>query len=234
MVLIVDDEIEIRRLLSVQLKREGFRVYSAESGEKALELLQNGLHVDALVSDIRMPGGIDGVELIRHLNKDNIRLPVNILMSGHAILHPQEIEELRIDRCLSKPFSVKKLSLILRDCLENHSNQGPAARKFPRTQEKLAVKETRQEVEIEQTFDLSVGGVFIQSQAPLQVGQRFKVQIDLQPPLMVELEVKWLRSKPQKNKPAGVGCEFVNLAEADAERLREYLASKTDQAESLS
>ena len=49
-VLVVDDEQELRKLLSIQLKREGFKVYSAESGEKALDLLRRGVHVDAIVS----------------------------------------------------------------------------------------------------------------------------------------------------------------------------------------
>ena len=71
-VLVVDDEQELRKLLSIQLKREGFKVYSAESGEKALDLLRRGVHVDAIVSDIRMPGGMDGIELMRSIQAENI------------------------------------------------------------------------------------------------------------------------------------------------------------------
>ena len=222
-ILIVDDEQELRKLLTIQMKREGFKVYSTESGEKALDLLRSGVHIDAIVSDIRMPGGMDGVELMRSIKKENIRLPVSILMSGHAILHPEEIEELQVDHCLSKPFSVKKLSTVLRESLARNTGDGTFARKYPRTQKEVVVSDKGQEVEADKTFDLSLGGVFIQTQADLEPGNRFSVQIDLDPPLLVELEVKWVRKEASLNKPPGVGCEFVNLSEEDSKRLSEYL-----------
>ncbi|MCA9681631.1 MAG: response regulator, partial [Myxococcales bacterium] len=53
-VLIVDDEEPMRHMLDLLLRRGGFEVVSAESGERALELLERE-PVDVILSDVRMP-----------------------------------------------------------------------------------------------------------------------------------------------------------------------------------
>jgi CheY-like chemotaxis protein len=223
-VLIVDDEQELRKLLTVQLRREGFNVYSAESGEKALELLKAGVHIDAIVSDIRMPGGMDGVELIKTLKEQNIILPVNILMSGHAILNPEEVKALDLDHCFSKPFSSKKLAAILNEKLTN-MDSGKSPRRYPRLQTEIGVGD---EDINSQTVDVSLGGVFIKMDDPLPVGAKISVQIDLEPAFIAELEVKWIRESAEGTKPSGVGCEFINISTEDAIRLKEHLEQLDD------
>lgn len=221
-VLVVDDEQELRKLLTVQLRREGFNVYSAESAEKALELLKSGIHVDAVVSDIRMPGGMSGVDFIKTLREEKIILPVNILMSGHAILQPDEINNLDIDHCFSKPFSVKKLAGVLNQKLST-VDESKSPRKHPRVQSQLDVAEAVEEEFLSKTMDVSLGGVFIRMDSPLPIGTRFSVQIDLDPAFIVELEVKWARGDSGATKPSGVGCEFVNLSSDDENRLKGHL-----------
>lgn len=228
-VLVVDDEQELRMLLTVQLRREGYDVYSAESGEKALELLRSGVHVDALVSDIRMPGGMDGIELIKAIRSEKIVLPVNILMSGHAILHPEEIKKLGIDVCFSKPFPAKKLAGALEEMLANVDGK-KSPRQYPRMQTRIDVEE---EEFSSQTMDVSLGGVFIRMDQPIAVGTRFSVQLDLEPPFVAELEVKWVRPLSTEVKPSGIGCEFVGVSEADILRLREHLTGLGQSASSL-
>ncbi|MAF89647.1 MAG: hypothetical protein CL674_00135 [Bdellovibrionaceae bacterium] len=219
-VLVVDDEQELRKLLSIQLKREGFKVYSAESGEKALDLLRRGVHVDAIVSDIRMPGGMDGIELMRSIQAENIRIPVNILMSGHAILDPDEIERLKVSRCLNKPFSVKKLKKILEDSFEEPPEEGVITRKFPREQKVVGIQN---EDKLQKSFDLSPGGVFIQTKMKMDIGTVFRVRLDIDEPIMVDLKVKWVREEQQGAKPSGLGCEFINLSSEDLEKIYNFL-----------
>ncbi|MBI0535400.1 response regulator [Roseomonas sp. KE2513] len=81
-ILLVDDEAPLRRLSAVALERAGHRVTQAEDGDTALELVEDGLTPDALVSDISMPG-TDGVALARALRARRPDLPV-ILTSGYA------------------------------------------------------------------------------------------------------------------------------------------------------
>jgi len=64
-VLLVDDHALLRDLMAQILRSQGFLVTTAESGEAAMRLLQDGLNPQVLLSDIRMPGQYNGVELAR-------------------------------------------------------------------------------------------------------------------------------------------------------------------------
>ncbi|MEC9281215.1 MAG: PilZ domain-containing protein, partial [Bdellovibrionota bacterium] len=188
--------------------------------ERALELLRRGVHVDAIVSDIRMPGGMDGIELMRTIQSESIRIPVNILMSGHAILDPDEIEKLKVSRCLNKPFSVKKLKKILDDSFDESPAEGVFTRRFPREQKEVGILN---EDKLQKSFDLSLGGVFIQTKMKLGVGSVFRVKLDINEPIMVDLKVKWIREEQIGNKPPGLGCEFVNLSKENADKIFNFL-----------
>ncbi len=67
-VLVIDDEDDIRDILTYNLKKEGFIAYAAENGEKGMELL-NSVHPDLVLLDVMMPGmdGIEVCEAIRNL-----------------------------------------------------------------------------------------------------------------------------------------------------------------------
>ena len=62
-VLIVEDEPLILMLLADYLAGEGYRVLQAENGEQAFEILASKPHLDLMVTDFRLPGGISGVEI---------------------------------------------------------------------------------------------------------------------------------------------------------------------------
>lgn len=62
-VLIVDDDSTIRRLAAQRRHDRGFRTLETEIGDAAYALLQRGVHVDVLFSDLVMPGKIGGYDL---------------------------------------------------------------------------------------------------------------------------------------------------------------------------
>jgi two-component system, NtrC family, nitrogen regulation response regulator NtrX len=87
-VLVVDDERNIRRTLGIVLEGEGYQVMEAESAERALELLHMpDQPIDLAIFDLKLPGmsGLDALAQLRadEANKD---LPV-IVVSGHATVH---------------------------------------------------------------------------------------------------------------------------------------------------
>ena len=67
-VLVIDDEEDIREILTYNLKKEGFNAYASENGEKGMELLKS-VHPDLVLLDVMMPGmdGIEVCEAIRNL-----------------------------------------------------------------------------------------------------------------------------------------------------------------------
>ena len=87
-VLVVDDERNIRRTLTIVLEGEGYQVMEAESGERALELLHRpDQPIDLAIFDLKLPG-ISGLDALAQLRADeaNKDLPV-IVISGHATVH---------------------------------------------------------------------------------------------------------------------------------------------------
>lgn len=92
-ILVVDDEAAIRYSVSKTLQRVGYSVREAESGEAALEALR-GSPYDVILTDIRMPPGLDGVELVRQI-KDHDPDTVVILMTAYPSL-ATAVEALRL------------------------------------------------------------------------------------------------------------------------------------------
>jgi len=68
-ILIVDDEKGIRDFLEIWLKKEGYRVNSASSGEEAMKLFGNNSY-ELVISDIKM-SGMNGVELLKNIKDDS-------------------------------------------------------------------------------------------------------------------------------------------------------------------
>jgi CheY-like chemotaxis protein len=81
-VLLVDDEAVVREVLAEQLEDAGYRVLAAASGTEALALLAAGESVDALVTDLSMPG-IGGLDVIRAAQERYPGLPA-VLLTGYA------------------------------------------------------------------------------------------------------------------------------------------------------
>ena len=92
-VLVVDDEGANRYSVSKTLQRVGYIVSEAASGEEALEVMGRQ-HFDVVLTDIRMPPGLDGVELLRRI-KDESPDAIVILMTGYASLSTA-VEALRL------------------------------------------------------------------------------------------------------------------------------------------
>jgi DNA-binding NtrC family response regulator len=62
-VLIVDDECELRATLRVGLRERGYKVLEADSVYSAKQMMREGEGFEVVISDIRMPGGADGIDL---------------------------------------------------------------------------------------------------------------------------------------------------------------------------
>jgi DNA-binding NtrC family response regulator len=81
LVLVVDDESDVRKVVRMTLEKSGYDVIEAEDGEKAIEAIHQGenpLMLDVIISDIRMPK-INGVEAINYFQQQWPRVPLIVL-----------------------------------------------------------------------------------------------------------------------------------------------------------
>ncbi len=103
-VLVVDDEINLRKTLVDVLEDEGCAVTSAEDGQRAVELCRTTTF-DVILMDVRMPG-MNGVEAFRQIRREQRDVRV-IMMSGYSVdeLERAAVQE-GVDAFLAKPLDL--------------------------------------------------------------------------------------------------------------------------------
>jgi DNA-binding NtrC family response regulator len=123
-ILVADDERSIRLMLEAGLKLNGFRVTSAPTGSKALEVARNG-GIDAVLSDIYMPDG-GGLELIADLRRIDPAIPIILMTAqGSVEVAVSAIAEGATD-FIGKPFDVAAVVELLRRHLRARREAGLA------------------------------------------------------------------------------------------------------------
>jgi len=120
-ILVLEDEITIRSFITLNMKRAGFNVLETDTGEKALELLENH-NVDIVILDVMLPG-IDGFRICKRIRKDNEKIGIIILTA--RVQEKDQVHGLTIgaDDYIKKPFSiielVARVQALLRRVKEN-------------------------------------------------------------------------------------------------------------------
>ena len=113
----VDDEPTIRTLVSEVLQEMGCYSLVAADGVTALKVLHSESRIDVLITDVRMPGGLDGVELAERARQDRPTLKV-LFMSGYAEDGALANGDLRLGmQVLAKPFALETLAKELNELL---------------------------------------------------------------------------------------------------------------------
>jgi chemosensory pili system protein ChpA (sensor histidine kinase/response regulator) len=109
-VLIVDDSITVRSLLSITFEKSGYRVEEARDGKEAWEKMKSGLPCDIVFCDIEMPR-MDGLELLSRMQKDSVlsELPIAMLTSRGADRHRQMAYSLGAKGYFTKPYLEEQL-----------------------------------------------------------------------------------------------------------------------------
>ena len=114
-VLVVDDESFIRKALSGLLSDEGFEVTTANNGYEALKLIETDAP-DLVLLDIWMPG-LDGIETLKEIKKDNPATQV-IIITGHGTIETAiKATKLGAFDLLEKPLSIDKVIVAINNAL---------------------------------------------------------------------------------------------------------------------
>jgi CheY-like chemotaxis protein len=112
LVLLADDDADVRAVVRMQLAELGCAVVEAENGAEAADMVENIPAIALVISDVVMPGTIDGWALARFVRRFRPELLV-VMMSGFAESHAGRGRELNLP-LLAKPFSRDKLLAVLR------------------------------------------------------------------------------------------------------------------------
>jgi DNA-binding response OmpR family regulator len=125
-ILIVDDEPNVRLVFRTALESSGYRISSAEDGEKALLWLESA-PIDLVLLDLQMPGmnGMDVLEALREAGND---VPVIIVTAHGNVPHAVQAMKLGAIDFMAKPLSPDALRAVVAEVLARHA---PLARPEP-------------------------------------------------------------------------------------------------------
>lgn len=108
-ILVVEDNNNLRTLMSARLKQAGYVTFQAESGEKALEVLDNQ-QIDLIISDIMMPG-MDGFKLTEILRQADYGMPILMVTAKESFADKEKGFRVGTDDYMVKPINMNEMIL---------------------------------------------------------------------------------------------------------------------------
>ncbi len=121
-ILVIDDETEIVRILQRSLAAHGYDVHTANSGEKALEVIEHS-RPDLLLLDLGLPG-MDGLEVCKRVRAKSNLPPIIVISVRDTEREKVQALDLGADDYISKPFGMNEVLARIRVALR-HSVQVP-------------------------------------------------------------------------------------------------------------
>jgi CheY-like chemotaxis protein len=107
-ILVVEDEALVRMVIADHLRDTGYEVAETRSADEAVVLMENGLRVDVVFSDVNLPGTLNGIGLVRWLRDHRPETPV--LLTSGAITRQDVPADLRgTCELLLKPYDIDEV-----------------------------------------------------------------------------------------------------------------------------
>lgn len=209
-VLVADDEVHIREIVSTWFGRLGCAVDQAANGRAALELLARNSH-DILISDVRMPGG-DGTRLVTDLKTRGIELPV-VFITGYADLPLDEVYDIGVHAILQKPCPRTELIASVERCLQAKTHVWTSAP--PATTSMLRRQFDSMELALQSgMLAFGQGGFFLAGGEDHYPGQSLAFELVFSagdiPAFSGTGRIRWQRSECPDTM-AGIGVEILTL-----------------------
>lgn len=108
-ILVVEDNKNLRKLMTTYLKKNNYETLEAEDGQEALDIIDKN-HVDLIISDIMMPN-MDGYELVKELRTANYMLPILMVTAKESIDDKREGFLSGVDDYMVKPIDMDEMVL---------------------------------------------------------------------------------------------------------------------------
>ena len=123
-ILIVEDEEKLNRMIELELKYEGYETGKALDGRIGLDMALSGGY-DLVLLDIMLPG-LNGLEVLRRIRKENERLPVILLTARDTTMDKVSGLDSGADDYVTKPFAIEELLARIRTALRKHAKAAAA------------------------------------------------------------------------------------------------------------
>ena len=228
-ILVLDDSPFILTIIGDILRKLNYEVTTVDNGNEACEKVES-YRYDMIITDMNMPV-MDGLDFTRQVKKfPNCKfVPIVMLSSEENTEKISMAKKIGVSTFLKKPLNEKQLKTILQVTLNK--------RRAPRIQMKLEVfygeGKMLANYEESQTFNVSAGGMFLESSNPLELGTNIELKLPLEGddrPISFLARVAWINSQTSPvrgDHPTGMGVEFLRID--DELRLQNFLKSGNQQ-----
>ncbi|MDO1495913.1 response regulator [Pseudomonas putida] len=116
-VLVVEDDDNLRWLMTEAVSHLGHKVTECSNADDALKVVEGAMALSLIITDVKMPGRIDGIGLAKAVWSEHPELPV-IIVSGHTAIRPGFLPANA--RFINKPCTLNTLSRAMKDLLASH------------------------------------------------------------------------------------------------------------------
>jgi len=110
-ILIVEDEAKMRRLLELNLGEDGFTTFSAGDAETGLKMLREN-SVDLVLTDLKLPG-MNGLEFLQTIKRQNASLPVVVMTAFGSVETAVDAMKAGASDYVLKPFSLTEMRMVI-------------------------------------------------------------------------------------------------------------------------
>jgi DNA-binding NtrC family response regulator len=117
-ILVIDDEQNVCTVLKMLLEDDGYEVMTAENGQRGIDIINSGLLLDLIISDLRMPR-VDGMELLRYLNQKECSIPLILITAYGSIEKAVEAMKKGAADFITKPFNKDVIRHIVHKILKS-------------------------------------------------------------------------------------------------------------------
>jgi len=216
LILVVDDEPDIREILREELEFVGAKITEAGSGNEAFDLVSKQ-KFDFVITDANMPNG-DGFDLLGKIREKDTKHPFVIFVSGQAEFSPAKALAEGANAIFGKPMNVEDLIARMRILQKAPIDRWSRKSERVKIDESvnLSFKDLPSSIE-GRSLDIGQGGMFValESKFP-KIGSSLAFSIDFEDSkLLKKIEgvgvVRWVRHNQEGALPPGIGIEFLEL-----------------------
>ncbi len=153
LVLIIDDDEDILKVISANLKLEGYDIITAQTGVDAYDLI-SGAEPDIIILDLNLPD-MDGIQLCNKIRKENIDIPVIMLTARDTVSDKVLGLECGADDYIVKPFNFLELAARIKSCLRRYSDSN-IGKKGKITLDRVTIYPEKREVYIDDVVPVNL------------------------------------------------------------------------------
>lgn len=222
-ILVLDDSPFMLTIIRDMLTKLNYDVTTVDNGNKACQEIESTRH-DLIITDLNMPV-MDGLEFTQKVRSYPERRFVPIIMLSSEMNNEKiaKARKMGVATFLNKPPKEAQLKTMLQIILSKRAS--------PRIPAKLEVFYGQDEklsgYAASYSVNMSVGGLFLETDNPLTPGEKLNLRFSLpgnNHPISCQGRVAWATAPGSSDKsshPAGMGIEFLDLAEEN--QLKEFL-----------